>query len=101
MRATRRALVRRRGGACFRPTGFGPLTERQFRQEHSGPPAKVIVDRVLSISFIAALPQAERDRVAARIWELIAATPELAGKSEVIYPYRTEAYSCRRLDRTP
>jgi SAM-dependent methyltransferase len=81
----------------FAADGFGPLVERRFRHYHTGSPAQVIVDRVLSTSFIAALPASERDRVAARIWDLIAATPELARKSEVAYPYWTQAYSCRRL----
>ncbi len=56
----------------------------------------MIVDRTLSISFIAALPKAERDSVAAEIRALIAATPSLAGKSEVTYPYDTAAYCSRR-----
>ena len=80
----------------FPGNGFGPLSERRFSHVHTGSPARIIVDRILSVSFIAALPPAERDRVAARLWELIAATPELAGKSEVTFPYVTFAYSCRK-----
>jgi SAM-dependent methyltransferase len=80
----------------FPAEGFGPLVERRFRHFHAGRPAQVIVDRVLSTSFIAALPASERDRVAAQIRNLIAATPELAGKSEVSYPYWTHAFSCRK-----
>jgi hypothetical protein len=29
---------------------------------------------------------------------MIAATPELAGKHEVHFPYVTRAYDCRRID---
>jgi SAM-dependent methyltransferase len=78
----------------FPAEGFSELTERRFAHTHVGPPERVIVDRTLSTSFIAALPPDQRDRVAARIRELIAATPTLAGKSEVAYPYETRAFSC-------
>jgi hypothetical protein len=81
----------------FPAAGFGPLCERRFPHGHTGSPQHVIIDRVLSTSFIAALPLAERDRVAARVRRLIAATPELAGKSQVTLPYVTAAFSCRRL----
>jgi hypothetical protein len=51
---------------------------------------------VLSVSFIAALSPMERDRVASQVRKLIEASPDLAGKSEVIFPYETAAYSCRK-----
>ena len=57
----------------FPADGFGPPTERQFHQQHTGSPEQVIVDRMLSTSFIAALPDAERDCVTLRVRELIAA----------------------------
>jgi hypothetical protein len=50
----------------------------------------------LSVSFIAALPPAEQNAVAAEIRKVIATTPELAGKSEVAFPYETAAFSCMR-----
>jgi hypothetical protein len=70
------------------------LKERRFPHAHVGPPERVIVDRTLSTSFIAALPTDERARVAARVRELIAATPSLGEKSEVAYPYETRAHFC-------
>jgi hypothetical protein len=75
-------------------TGYGPLHEAVFPHSHRGPPEQVLVDRNLSISFIAALPEAEKGQVAARIRELISHTPGLAGKAEINYPYRTHAYHC-------
>lgn len=81
----------------FPAEGFGPLAERRFAHAHVGAPERVIVDRVLSTSFIAALPSAQRDLVAARVRGLIAATPALAGRREVAFPYETRAYACRRL----
>jgi SAM-dependent methyltransferase len=84
--------------AVFPAEGFSPLLERRFPHAHVGPPERVIVDRVMSTSFIAALPDEERARVAARVRALIAATPALAGHAEVAFPYETRAYSCRRVD---
>jgi hypothetical protein len=57
----------------------------------------VILDRTLSVSFIAALPEAERAGVAESVRDLIARTPELAGRSEVTFPYRTHVYWCERV----
>jgi SAM-dependent methyltransferase len=81
----------------FPAVGFGPLYERRFPHGHTGSPEHVIIDRVLSTSFIAALPTTERNGVAARVRQLIATTPELAGKSEVTMPYVTAAFNCQKL----
>ena len=77
--------------------GFGPLRERHFPYAHTGPAEQVILDRILSVSFIAALPPAGQNGVAAQIQALIAATPELAGNGEVTFPYDTAAFSCTKL----
>jgi len=82
----------------FPATGFGPFSERQFPHGHRGSPEHVIVDRVISTSFIAALPATERDRVAAEVRKLIANVPDLAGRKEVTMPYVTAAFSCQRVD---
>lgn len=81
----------------FPADGFGPLAERRFPWVHTGAPERVIVDRTLSSSFIAALPAEEHAAVAARLRALIAATPSLAGKATVSYPYVTEAFAARKL----
>jgi SAM-dependent methyltransferase len=81
----------------FPADGFSQLYERRFPHGHTGSPEHVIVDRVLSTSFIAALPTTERNEVAAQVRQLIATTPDLAGKSEVTMPYVTSAFSCQRL----
>jgi len=82
----------------FPAQGFGPLRERQFSNAHRGDPEQVIVDRVLSVSFIAALPEQAFKKVANQVRALIAETPELAGKTEVSFPYETAAFSCVRQD---
>jgi SAM-dependent methyltransferase len=81
----------------FPMEGFCKLQERRFANPQTGSPADVIIDRVLSVGSIAKLPQAERDRVIARVQELIANAPELAGKPEITFPNTTYAYNCRKL----
>jgi SAM-dependent methyltransferase len=81
----------------FPADGFGPLCERRFGHAHTGSPQHVIIDRMLSTSFIAALPARERKRVAAQVQQLIATTSDLAGKAEVRMPYVTMAFSCRKV----
>jgi SAM-dependent methyltransferase len=81
----------------FPASGFSPLVENRFAHQHTGSPERVIVARVLSTSFVATLPLDRQDQIAAQIRTLIATTPELAGKSEVSFPYRTVAFSCHRL----
>ena len=75
----------------FPAEGFDVLKEKTFSHEHCGAAERVIVDRVLSVSFIAALPDPVRLAVAEEIRALIQKTPELAGRSEVCFPYRTLA----------
>jgi SAM-dependent methyltransferase len=81
----------------FPAEGFGPVHEKRIPHTHVGPPERVIIDRVASISFIAALAPDERMKLLARVRELIDATPALAGRDEVSFPYATMAYHCVRL----
>ena len=76
--------------------GFGPLQEEHFSNAHTGSPEQVIVDRIISTSFIAALPREEQDHVAAQVRELIAREPSLAGRSEVTLPYETAVFQCEK-----
>ena len=76
----------------FERAPFGPLRLSTFGYEHVGPPEQVIVSRFLSVSFIAALPETEKNAVAAQLRELVASHPALKGKEQVALPYRTEAY---------
>jgi len=83
--------------SLFPAAGFSPLREQRFPHGHTGAPEQVIVDRTLSTSFIAALPPDKQEKVASQVRELIAASPDLAGKSLVTFPYTTAAFSCRKL----
>ncbi len=84
---------------AFPAPGFEPLEEASFPHAHVGPPDVVIVERFLSVSFIAALPPDERAAVERRLRELIATEPALAGNERVAFPYRTVAFRARRTGR--
>jgi SAM-dependent methyltransferase len=79
----------------FPAVGFDALRERSFALEHVGPPEQVIVERVASVSFIAALDASTRAQVLGEVRALIESTPSLAGRSPVAMPYVTRAYWCR------
>jgi SAM-dependent methyltransferase len=83
--------------SLFPADGFSPLRGKRFSNRHTGAPEQVIVDRILSVSFIAALPPEEQDRVKSKLREVIATSPELAGKAQVTFPYETLAFVCTRL----
>lgn len=76
---------------------FSELEETSVRHEHAGPPREVIVDRVLSVSFIAALAAPDKERVAAQLANLIDTDPALRGRAQVAFPYRTVAYRTLRV----
>jgi hypothetical protein len=54
----------------------------------------VILDRFMSVSFIAALGEGDRAEVRAALEHLVATHPALAGKATVAFPYQTQAYWC-------
>ena len=70
----------------FPRAGLWPAQESRFAHVQTDAAETVIVERMLSISFIAALPEGEREAFAARIRKTIAEEPALAGKASVDYP---------------
>ena len=72
---------------------FTALHEQRFDHRHVGPAQQVIVDRTLSVSFIAALAVRERARAEREVRDLIESTPELSGQDDVAFPYVTMAFS--------
>jgi SAM-dependent methyltransferase len=80
----------------FPAEGFGPLHEASFHHFHRGPPEQVLVDRIRSVSFIAALPPPQQAQVLDEVRRLIAEASEVRGKIEVSVPYTTEVYWCEK-----
>jgi SAM-dependent methyltransferase len=81
----------------FPAPGFSDLEETRLPHVHTGPAEQVIIDRALSVSFIAALPKDEQAALVARIRKFIDSEPDLAGKPQVSFPYVTLAYAATRL----
>jgi len=68
-----------------------------FNYSHTGNAETVIMNRFLSVSFIAALAAAEKAIVTEQLRELIKTHPALRGRETVDFPYQTQAYLCHRL----
>ncbi len=76
---------------------FSPLELSTFAYQHVGSAQQVILDRFLSVSFIAALPADQKADVARQLQTLVDSHPALRGKDSINFPYRTEAYACHSL----
>jgi SAM-dependent methyltransferase len=72
---------------------FTPLRLEPFRHEQQMTPDG-LVDRLLSVSFMAVLPEDERRRVEDRVRHLAATDPALAGRERFPLPYRTDVFTC-------
>ncbi len=77
----------------FPDDGFSPLQEEHFLHSHAGAPEDVILNRFMSVSFIAALPEEEKSNVRAQLAAVIASEADLAGQPVIEVIYRTDAYS--------
>lgn len=75
---------------------FTPLVSEQFSHVHEAD-SQGVVDRVLSISFIAGLAEDEREQVEQQVRTLLAEHPATHGRETFRVPYRTEIYWCERL----
>src|SRR5204862_5083796 len=53
---------------------------------------ETIIDRVASISYVAAMPESRRRSVLAEVRELLATDPEAAGAEYVELPYAANSY---------
>jgi len=78
---------------------FDPL-EQEIVEHTQTLTHDVLVDRVLSVSFIALLPPHEQAAVVAEVDTLLATSPATRDRSTIVLPYRTEVYWTRRR-RTP
>jgi SAM-dependent methyltransferase len=75
---------------------FGPL-HHQVAYHVQQVTREGFLDRVLSVSYVASAPEAERDRVVDEVGAILDTDPELAGRNSVLMPYRTDVYwSARR-----
>jgi SAM-dependent methyltransferase len=75
--------------------GFGQMHSEMFHQEQSITPDGV-VDRIASVSHVAVLPPADRERVLDEVRGVLTHHPSARGRSELRIPYRVDAYWCER-----
>jgi len=80
----------------FPAEGLSPLTKQQFAHAHTGCPEDVIVNRFMSVSFIAAQDAPTRSKIESKIRTLITTDPVLRGKECVSFPYVTECFWCEK-----
>jgi len=73
------------------PGLFDPIEEAHLRHVHVLSRAAA-VDRVASISFVAAMPEGERAAVLAEVRALLASHPDTAGRDEIALPYVTDVH---------
>ncbi|MBV8950478.1 MAG: methyltransferase domain-containing protein [Actinobacteria bacterium] len=74
---------------------FGPLHEATFRHEQRLT-IDGVVDRFRSVSHVAAMAPAARDKVLDEIRSLLATDPATRGRAEVAIPYRVDCYWAER-----
>lgn len=80
--------------AAFRPdAGYTPLAHRRLHHQ-----VEVDLDgllaRIGSISFVADLPQTDRELVLEDVAAAVRTHPDLRGRSRFALPYRTDVYWC-------
>lgn len=74
---------------------FGPLHHQVAYHVHEVT-REAFLDRVLSVSYVASAPEAEREGVVAEVNDLLDTDPELAGREVIVMPYRTDVYWTQR-----
>ena len=77
------------------PGLFGPLEEAHFPHLHRLSPAGV-VERIASVSFVAAMAEPARLAVLDRVRALLASHPATAGRAELGLGYVTDLFWCER-----
>ena len=74
---------------------FDPLQSASFGHEHLTTPAG-IVDRILGVSHVAALPTREQHEVLERVRRLLDQHPDTRGRRELRVPCRVDCYWTER-----
>ncbi|HEY6838339.1 MAG TPA: methyltransferase domain-containing protein [Geobacteraceae bacterium] len=77
-------------------TLFGPLHHTEFGYTQTGT-IDTVLERVASMSFIAAMSAVERERVLDEVRSLVLHHPATRGRERIGIPYRTDVYIAERL----
>lgn len=76
---------------------FAPLSYATFRFSHAES-VDQLVDRAVSVSFIAMRPPTERARIAGAVREFLDTDPDTRDLRSIVFPYRSDVYLTRRVD---
>jgi ubiquinone/menaquinone biosynthesis C-methylase UbiE len=75
---------------------FAPLRHAEFSYLQSGTP-ETVLDRVASMSMIAALDEEARHGVLEEVRDLLRVHPDTRGRESIEFPYRTDVYAAERI----
>lgn len=82
---------------AFPAPGLQQIDERHATHHHVGSVETVLIDRTLSVSFIAALPPERKHEAEGRVRDLIAHTPELR-RDKITFPYVTSMFTFQKTE---
>lgn len=75
---------------------FGQLRRKVYQHSQVGPAEKVVIERMRSTSFVAAMAASEQEAFLHKAREILDQEPNLATATSVEFPYITHMYHCRR-----
>jgi SAM-dependent methyltransferase len=87
--------------SVFPDARFSPLQMTEYQHSHVGTVQRVIIERVLSLSYVANLPPSERTGLLDRLQVFLATQPDTRGRVEIEFPYRTQAWHCQLREMGP
>jgi SAM-dependent methyltransferase len=81
--------------SVFPDARFSPLQMIEYQHSHVGSVRRVIIERVLSLSYVANLQPGERSSLLERLEVFLATQPDTRGRVQIEFPYRTQAWHCQ------
>jgi ubiquinone/menaquinone biosynthesis C-methylase UbiE len=87
--------------SVFPDARFSPLQMTEYQHSHVGTVQRVIIERVLSLSYVANLLPSERTSLLERLEVFLATQPDTRARVEIEFPYRTQAWHCQLNEMGP
>ncbi|WOE30575.1 MULTISPECIES: class I SAM-dependent methyltransferase [unclassified Acinetobacter] len=78
-------------------TQFKPIAETTFSLSHHGTVEQVVLQRLLSTSFIAALPHAEQNKLKQQFADIVYTHTGKTAQDEIDFPYTTHVYAFQKI----
>lgn len=78
---------------------FQPLIQHNFHHSHHGQVEQVVLQRLLSTSFIAALPTAEQQQLKQKFAEIVLQYTQKTATDLIDFPYITYVYVFRKISQ--